>query len=67
MFFSGAVLDILKHRMSVSWKDERYIEHNQHRKTKCNSNKVVWTKKGEFWLPDFIVVDALKLVKFYLL
>ena len=49
--------------MILKWKDERYKEENQARKTECESNNVEWTKKNQFWVPNFYVQDALELVE----
>ena len=48
--------------MWISWRDERYIVGNQHRIENCESNQVIWTEAGQFWLPKFFVWNVLELV-----
>lgn len=49
-------------RMIVKWEDKRFIEENRARETECKSNQVEWKKKDQFWIPNFHVDNALRLV-----
>ena len=46
----------------MEWRDDRYIAANEHRKSECGSNYVVWTEQSQFWLPNIFVWHALELV-----
>ena len=48
--------------MTFYWKDTRYIAGNEDRAVNCNSNLVIWTEAGQFWLPKFLVWNVLELV-----
>ena len=48
--------------MVIKWVDKRFINENKARKTECTSNQVVWTEKGQFWIPNLFLENAIKLV-----
>ena len=48
--------------MWISWRDERYLVGNQHRILNCESNQVIWTEAGQFWLPKLFVWNVIELV-----
>ena len=48
--------------MYLAWRDERYIKANRHRETECTSQRVLWTRRDEFWIPNIHVAEALELV-----
>ena len=48
--------------MVIKWVDKRFIDENKARETERTSNQVVWTEKGQFWIPNLFLENAIKLV-----
>ena len=48
--------------MVIKWEDKRFIEENKARETECTTNQVVWTERGQFWIPNLYVQNAIQLV-----
>ena len=48
--------------ITLTWKDERYIDANVKRETECKANNVVWRESSQFWVPELFVWHALELV-----
>ena len=49
--------------MVIKWVDKRFIDVNKARETECTTNQVVWTERGQFWIPNFYVGNAMQLVR----